>query len=136
MSYVLLDWVQSKIAVVELLRWMGRLYVAVVDPDQVTRFQLESGDPAAVVVQCVLVLCLCECRTCLLKSLCHAILELIHQLYMRPQLLRLKAHVGVSASIYHEQGLLHQRVNVVVVCKLAQGEELVPVILVPIHKET
>jgi len=136
MSYTPLNWVQSKVAVVELSRRMGCLYVAVVDPDQVTGFQLGSGDPVVVVVQCVLILCLCECLPCLIKSSCHAILELIHRLYMRPWLLQLKAHAGVSASICHEQGLLHQRVNVVVVCKLTQGEELFPVVLALIHKET
>jgi hypothetical protein len=136
MSYAPLDWVWSKVVVVELLRWVGHLYVAVVNPNQVTRFQLGSGDPAAIIVQCVLVLHLCERRPCLLKSSCHAILELIYRLYMRPWLLQLKAHVGVSASIYHERGLLCQRVDVVVVCKLTQGEELVPVVLALVYKGT
>jgi hypothetical protein len=135
MSYMPLDWVQSKVVVVELSRWMGHLYLTVVDPNQVTMFQLGRGDPVAVIVQCVLVLCLCECCPCLLKPSYHAILELIHRLYMRPWLLQLKAHVGVLASIYHEWGLLRLRVNVVVVCKLTQGEELIPVVLALVHKE-
>jgi len=78
MSYAPLNWVWSNVVVVKLSRQTGCLYVAVVDPDQVTGFQLGSRDPAAVVVQHILVLHLCERRPCLLKSSCHAILELIH----------------------------------------------------------
>ena len=42
------------------------------------------------------------------------ILELVHQLYVRLWLLQLKAHVGMLTGIYHEQGLLHQKVDVIV----------------------
>jgi len=43
--------------------------------------------------------------------------------------MQFEAHLRVSASVKQEQSLLHGRVNVVVVGKLHEWEEVVPVIL-------
>ena len=71
------------------------------------------------------------------NTTCHVVLELVHWFYMWLWLLQLQveAPAGVSTSVYHEQGLLHQGVHVAVVCKLAHGEKFVPIVWMLVHEE-
>ena len=50
-------------------------------------------------------------------------------------MLRFEAHSRVTTAVEHEQGLLHGGVDVVVVRELAEGEELVAVVLSFVHEE-
>ena len=64
-----------------------------------------------------------------LKGVFHPVREFINHFEAGQRLMRLEAHLRVSAGIKEEGCLLHGRVDVIIVGELCQGEECVPVVL-------
>ena len=74
-------------------------------------------------------------QTVCLEALHHSICEVVDGVEVRTGLLRFEAHSRVTTAVEHERGLLHGGVGVVIVRELAEGEELVPVVLSFVHEE-
>ena len=76
-----------------------------------------------------IVLCLGQRRLGFLERVLHPVRELVNCFDVGRRLMQFEAHLRVSAGIEEEGRLLHGGVDVVVVGKLRQGEECVPVVL-------
>jgi len=82
-----------------------------------------------VVVSRHIVLRLGQHRLGFFEDILHPVCELVNCFNAGRRLMRFEAHPQVPASIEEEGCLLHGGVDVVVVGKLRQGEECVPVVL-------
>jgi len=113
----------------ELLRRAGGLDVFGIKVDHVARREGRCGRVAAVVVSRHIVLRLGQRRLGFFKGVLHPVRELINCFDVGRRLMRFEVHPWVPAGIEEEGCLLRGGVDVVVVGKLRQGEECVPVVL-------
>ena len=97
--------------------------------DHVARGEDRCGRAAAVVVSRHIVLRLGQRRLGFFERVLHPVRELVNCFDVGRRLMQFEAHPRVSAGIEEEGRLLCGGVDVVVVGKLRQGEECVPVVL-------
>jgi len=113
----------------ELLRQAGGLDVLGVKVDHVAGREGRCGRAAAVVVSRHIILRLRQRRLGFFEGVFHPVRELVNCLDVGRRLMWFEAHPQVPAGIEEEGCLLRGGVDVVVVGKLRQGEECVPVVL-------
>jgi len=113
----------------ELLQQVGGLDVFGVKVDHVAEREGRCVRVTAVVVSCHIVLRLGQRRLGFFEGVLHLVRELVNCFDAGQRLMWFEAHLQVLAGIEEEGCLLHGRVDVVVVGKLCQGEECVPVVL-------
>jgi hypothetical protein len=100
---------------VELLQWPSGVDITGIEVDLVTRFIDQGWSLSSVIVLCYAVLCISQGQFGLFKHVPHPVSELVHCFHFGWGLVQFKTHPQISASVEEKWGVLHGRVDMIVV---------------------
>jgi hypothetical protein len=98
----------------QLLQWLGGVDVTGVKVDLVARFIDQGWSSTSVIVPCHVILHLSQGQFGLFEHAPHPVSELVHCFHFGQWLVQFEAHPWMLASVEEEWGVLHGRVDVII----------------------
>ena len=129
------DWEGAKVAMCKLFHGPHSPDVQCIEVHLLTSYESGCWGSPLVVVPGHVILQFHQCCACLIEGELHAICELIHGLKLQRSLTRFKAHSWVLSLIHEKWRVLCQRMSMIVVHKLTEWYQGVPVILTLVYED-